>query len=147
VTGPNSPAAGWRGHAIVVFSMPILASNTCDNQQHLAPAVNRSAPWLSFMQCGHCQADNPDTGRFCTQCGSALLLRCANCGTENPPESNFCGGCGASLKRTPLRGFVETPPAPRQNLPRQAAPRPLVGGERRHLTVLFCDIVDSTMLA
>jgi class 3 adenylate cyclase/predicted ATPase len=97
------------------------------------------------MQCGQCQAENPDSGRFCTQCGTALPVRCSHCGTENPPDSNFCGTCGVGLARIApsLQELAEAPAAPL----RPVMPRALIGGERRHLTVLFCDIVDSTKLA
>src|SRR5215471_4164276 len=54
-------------------------------------------------------------------------MRCSNCGSENPVDKNYCGDCGA-----PLDG------APTGRLP---------SGERRHLTVLFCDLVGSTALA
>jgi class 3 adenylate cyclase/predicted ATPase len=46
---------------------------------------------------------------------------CAACGFATPPEFRFCGGCGISLER-------QDP-------------------ERRQLTVLFCDLVGSSMLA
>ena len=62
---------------------------------------------------------------------------CANCGFLNPP-SKFCGECG-----TPLDGTSrarEFPTADTVSI-EQALPH---GAERRQLTVLFCDIVDST---
>ena len=59
--------------------------------------------------------------------------RCPNCGFLNPPFK-FCGECGTSL---------ESPRRSRQisAVDEQALPH---GAERRQLTVLFCDIVDST---
>jgi class 3 adenylate cyclase/tetratricopeptide (TPR) repeat protein len=60
-------------------------------------------------------------------------MRCSNCGSENPAGKRFCGDCG-----TPLEGRAPMPaPEPRGPLP----------GERRHLTVLFCDLVGSTEIA
>ena len=56
---------------------------------------------------------------------------CRSCGFENPPGFRFCGACGASLT---ARSDVRLP----------------VGeatAERRQLTVLFCDLVNSTYLA
>jgi class 3 adenylate cyclase/tetratricopeptide (TPR) repeat protein len=55
---------------------------------------------------------------------------CANCRLENPDGMRFCGGCG-----TPLQD-PDTPPV---NGPGAA--------HRRHMTVMFCDIVESTPLA
>jgi class 3 adenylate cyclase/predicted ATPase len=101
------------------------------------------------MKCSNCHAVNPDTGRFCTQCGVTLPTVCAHCGTENSSESNFCGGCGANLSRAAdldAAGAVST--GQRLTPTLEAAPNPeLAGQERRHLTVAFCDIVDSTELA
>ena len=66
--------------------------------------------------------------------------RCPNCGFLNP-SFKFCGECGTSL---------DSPSRPRQ-IPavdtaamEQTLPH---GAERRQLTVLFCDIVDSTAFA
>ena len=63
--------------------------------------------------------------------------RCANCGFLNP-SFKFCGECGASLTdapNIPQTSAVDTP----------VVEAPLThGAERRQLTVLFCDIVDST---
>ena len=63
--------------------------------------------------------------------------RCANCGFLNP-SFKFCGECGASLSDAP-------------NIPQTSAVDTATveatltyGAERRQLTVLFCDIVDST---
>lgn len=97
------------------------------------------------MKCSNCRADNPKGGRFCTQCGAALLLEYPGCGELNNPDSKFCGQCGASLaSRAPeavAGAAARAGGAPNAAMP----PRP--GGERRHLTVLFCDMVGSTTLA
>jgi len=53
----------------------------------------------------------------------------------NEPGEKFCGHCGA-----PLSGSA--PPAAPEGDPRRAAE-----GERRQLTVLFCDLVGSTQLS
>ena len=58
---------------------------------------------------------------FCT-----LLVPCAACGRASPETARFCGWCGAS--RT-TQALVAEP-----------------HGERKHATVLFADIVDSTRL-
>ena len=55
---------------------------------------------------------------------------CANCHLENPDGMRFCGGCGI-----PLQDLGAAP----GNGPNAA--------HRRHMTVMFCDIVGSTPLA
>ncbi len=61
-------------------------------------------------------------------------MTCSSCGRENPPEARFCLGCGAPSAR------AAADPEPR------ALPPP-PAGERRQLTVLFCDLVGSTELS
>jgi class 3 adenylate cyclase/predicted ATPase len=100
------------------------------------------------MECLSCQADNSESGRFCRQCGAALPFKCTHCGAINLPDSRFCTACGTNLAEpTPTPGDViaaaPTPPAFAEPLPRSF----IAAGERRHLTVFFCDIVDSTSLA
>jgi class 3 adenylate cyclase/ribosomal protein L40E len=100
------------------------------------------------MECLRCQADNPDSGRFCTQCGAALPGKCVHCGAVNPPESRFCGDCGTSLAAAPQPSDGFTTAAMQMPSSLEESPASFIsGGERRHLTVLFCDIVGSTSLA
>jgi class 3 adenylate cyclase/tetratricopeptide (TPR) repeat protein/ribosomal protein L40E len=100
------------------------------------------------MQCSRCRADNPADAKFCDRCGSSLGLGCQSCGAVNPPANKFCGQCGAALD-TP--GLADSA-APEPYLPRPVAtpvPRPSgrsLPGEMKQVTVLFCDIVDSTPL-
>ncbi|MBC8185446.1 zinc ribbon domain-containing protein [candidate division KSB1 bacterium] len=49
------------------------------------------------MKCPKCQTDNPDTQKFCGECGTKLEIICSNCGCNNPPQYNFCGECGHNL--------------------------------------------------
>jgi class 3 adenylate cyclase/tetratricopeptide (TPR) repeat protein len=60
-------------------------------------------------------------------------LLCAECGEPHAPRQKFCGECGTRL-----------PPRPDE---RDHKPRAPAAGERKQVTVLFCDIVDSTPLA
>jgi len=64
-----------------------------------------------------------------------MAMRCATCGIESPDRFRFCGACGAPL----------TAPAP---APADvAAEAPVEDGDRRQVTILFCDLVGSTELA
>ncbi|MGB7798555.1 MAG: adenylate/guanylate cyclase domain-containing protein [Pseudonocardiaceae bacterium] len=78
------------------------------------------------MICIRCGNDNAVSFRFCSNCGTELGQTCPTCGFENPVESKFCGCCGARLQE--IRGEDAQ-------------------GERRQLTVLFCDIVGATALS
>jgi class 3 adenylate cyclase len=77
-------------------------------------------------------------------------MRCSQCGFENPPNFKFCGQCGAALAgsapaaKTNLHEAPSTQPATRRASPGE---RKIFDGERRHLTVMFCDLVGSTSLS
>ena len=49
------------------------------------------------MECPNCRADVSELAKFCSQCGSALVLICPSCGNSEAPGSKFCGKCGATL--------------------------------------------------
>lgn len=112
------------------------------------------------MKCPVCQFDSPSGMKFCGQCGSKLAPVCPACGTENPPGFKFCGECGNSLAPAPVpvKPPAEEPPAEAHRPVLQSyTPPHLAGevlqskaaleGERKQVTVLFCDLVGSTSLA
>jgi class 3 adenylate cyclase/tetratricopeptide (TPR) repeat protein len=77
--------------------------------------------------------------RFCGECGAGLESPCPGCGASNPPGNKFCGSCGASLEP---RGYT-----PKHLAETILQSRSALEGERKHVTVLFVDLVDSTRLA
>jgi class 3 adenylate cyclase/tetratricopeptide (TPR) repeat protein len=85
------------------------------------------------MECAACHTANPDSNRFCENCGGALSFKCAACGFICVSQAKFCGGCGTSLINARL------PTA------KQAAPV-FAWAELKQATVLFADIVGSTEL-
>ena len=89
-----------------------------------------------MIRCPSCDHANRADRRYCAKCGSRLGEACAACGTQNEPDEHFCGHCGAALSGTP---------APTAG--GAAAGRAPTEAERRHLTVMFCDLVASTTLA
>jgi class 3 adenylate cyclase/tetratricopeptide (TPR) repeat protein len=84
------------------------------------------------MRCSKCGSDGPAGKQFCGDCGSPLTIRCPKCDAENPPGKRFCGDCGGALDATAAKA---------------EPPKSRLAGERRHLTVLFCDLVGSTEIA
>ena len=74
-----------------------------------------------------------------------LAAVCASCGAANEAGEKFCGGCGAQLQG--VKGFGVTGLRDPNLTPNPLTPNPLPAGERRQLTVLFCDLVGSTPLS
>src|SRR5216683_6175257 len=87
------------------------------------------------MRCSKCDSDNREGRKFCANCGAPFAVLCPKCGTANEPREKFCGECGVSLG-------APTDASPSATLPDEK--RQL--GERRHLTILFCDLVGSVAL-
>src|SRR5262245_24384610 len=100
------------------------------------------------MKCRQCQHVNPQGWRFCGECGARLTGSCPSCGAPNLPGQKFCGECGASLP-TGDAPALRAPDAytPRHLAEKILASRAAIEGERKPVTVLFCDVVSSTALA
>src|SRR3954468_21347221 len=101
------------------------------------------------MRCRQCQSDNPSGMKFCGQCGAKLAAPCPQCGAESPLGFKFCGECGSPLGAAKPE---PAPPAPQSYTPPHLAAqilqsRSALEGERKQVTVLFCDLVGSTALA
>src|ERR1700687_1753317 len=87
------------------------------------------------MRCQKCSAENPEGARFCVHCAAPCTRLCGKCGFENPQEARFCAQCATPLdEAVPIQG-------------KPASTDAGLTGERRHLTVLFCDLVGSTAIA
>ncbi len=119
------------------------------------------------MICPHCQTENPPGSKFCNECGQRLIAKCPTCGRENAPGSKFCNECGTRLgPASPAdpRGVAGTPiisqppPSPLSNLEalipqdfaaklETARTQKTMVGERRVVTMLFCDVKGSTAAA
>jgi class 3 adenylate cyclase len=84
------------------------------------------------MICVRCKAFAEEGRKFCGECGAPLPWQCRVCGSENASDKRFCGNCGAAS--------ADMPP----ELPLVASPD--IGLERRHITVMFVDLVGSTVL-
>ncbi|MBW1862867.1 MAG: zinc ribbon domain-containing protein, partial [Deltaproteobacteria bacterium] len=109
------------------------------------------------MKCPKCQADNPDGAKFCVECGNKLELICPDCGSGNSPNFKFCYNCGKQLapasKETPktltpeekidkIQKFL-----PKGIADKILAQRDKIEGERKQVTVMFCDMVGFTPFA
>jgi class 3 adenylate cyclase/DNA-binding winged helix-turn-helix (wHTH) protein/predicted ATPase len=109
--------------------------------------VDVSAPF-----CPRCHHVNLSEAQFCNACGTPLGVTCSTCRRANPPGAAFCHACATPLKRptpAPMPAAADVSPDQEEDqvavLPPEAPPFP--EAERRHLTVVFCDLVESTRLA
>ncbi len=109
------------------------------------------------MKCPECQINNPDGVNFCHQCGTELEKYCSNCNCLNPPQSKFCGNCGSQIssQSSPYsveKKFDEKITKIQRYLPSGLVERILsqkekIEGERKQVTVLFCDMASFTHLS
>jgi len=85
--------------------------------------------------CDNCFTENSDEHQFCSNCGQKFESRCTECKTVYKEGDKFCTKCGTAIVREKLdvglyKHLPETPSA-----------------DRRQITVLCCDMVDSTKKA
>jgi class 3 adenylate cyclase len=88
------------------------------------------------MRCSKCGDDNREGRKFCANCGAPIAIKCERCGAWNELGERFCGECGAALGDTAVARATVA-----------ATIEASADGERRHLTVMFCDLVGSTLLS
>jgi class 3 adenylate cyclase/tetratricopeptide (TPR) repeat protein len=107
------------------------------------------------MECPKCLTNNPDTRKFCRKCGNKLLLICPQCSFENIPGDNFCGECGLDLQKPSETlkelSFDEKIDKIQRFLPQGITEKILsqrgkIEGERKQVTVMFCDLIGFTPL-
>ncbi|UCE85348.1 MAG: AAA family ATPase [Deltaproteobacteria bacterium] len=116
------------------------------------------------MRCGECGTERIPGKSFCHACGARAALRCTACGGAVEAQFRFCPDCGQALAAPPgASGPAADPshpgsPAPEDRLTRLSRhiPESLArklrvsgtdAGERKRVTVLFCDLVGSTAIA
>jgi class 3 adenylate cyclase len=102
------------------------------------------------MECPRCRRPNREAARFCGECGASLEPRiaCPRCLAHNPSGQKFCDSCGEALAAKG-RDHVRDPRdyTPRHLVERVLTSRSAIEGERKQVTVLFADMVDSMALA
>jgi class 3 adenylate cyclase/tetratricopeptide (TPR) repeat protein len=102
------------------------------------------------LRCPSCQHENRPQAKFCEECAAALAGTCANCGARLSATAKFCPECArpAAEPASPKPRFA----SPEAYTPKHLAEKILTSrsaleGERKQVTVLFCDVVESTGLA
>ena len=91
------------------------------------------------MICSNCAASNTEGRKFCLECGTRLAAGCPACGAQNDASAKFCGECGVALS-----GADAGSPTPAPGASVHVA---MATAERRHVSVLFADLVGFTSLA
>jgi len=87
------------------------------------------------MKCAQCRSELVAGSKFCSECGNRQRLACPGCDSTVTAGARFCHECGHPLA-TALAAEM------------QAAPRESeLFGERRHMSVMFCDLVGSVEIA
>src|SRR4029450_5388455 len=107
------------------------------------------------MRCVSCGLENAEGAKFCEECGTPFVRLCPSCGQQMRPTVKFCSECG-----TPVQVREKPVPVGRHKRASTAGRAPRLGtrsttarphtvreAERRQLTVMFCDLVDSTALS
>ena len=109
------------------------------------------------MKCPKCQFENANGMNFCGKCGAKLERFCSQCKFGNPTEYEFCGKCGYNLSfhsepATKELSFDEKLDKIQRYLPKGLTEKILsqrerIEGERKQVTVMFCDMKGFTHLS
>ena len=110
------------------------------------------------MKCPKCRHENPNGAKFCNECAAKLELICSECGMVNPSGSKFCNECAHNLTITASGpapkelSFDEKLDKIRRYLPKGLTDKILsqrdrIEGERKQVTVMFCDMEGFTGLS
>jgi class 3 adenylate cyclase/tetratricopeptide (TPR) repeat protein len=109
------------------------------------------------MRCTACGTELLAGKRFCHACGARAPLACEGCGATVSPDFRFCPDCGLAVGAA--RVHDAAPPPAEDALARHARSLPeglahriraaqeAIAGERKQVTVLFCDLAGSTAIA
>ena len=102
------------------------------------------------MNCPSCQFENPEDSNCCLECGQKLEQKCPQCEKELPIGAKFCNGYGhkRSTKHpssTKEYSFDEKLNKIQRYLPgghteKILAQRDRIEGERKQVTIMFCDM-------
>jgi class 3 adenylate cyclase len=109
------------------------------------------------MKCPKCKFENRKGIKFCEACGFKLELVCPNCSAHVPPDGIFCGECGCKLI-LPLEPVYKDPTLdeklekiqrylPDGLIEKIISQKGKIEGERKQVTVMFCDMEGFTHLS
>ncbi len=109
------------------------------------------------MNCPKCQFENPEEADFCIECGNPIEFHCPKCGAKTPRKGKFCMKCGLNFtipSEPALKdlSFDEKLEKIQKYLPKGVTEKILaqkdrIEGERKQVTVMFCDMEGFTQLS
>jgi hypothetical protein len=109
------------------------------------------------MKCPKCESDNREGVNFCEECGAKFELVCPSCKAKIPLGKKFCGECGQNLtllsEQAPKEfSFDQKIEKIQKYLPKGLTEKILsqrnrIEGERKQVTVMFCDMQGFTSLS
>ena len=109
------------------------------------------------MKCPECHTDNESDARFCEDCGAKLEVVCPECGGTIRPGTKFCKHCGHDLtspEKAPPKdlSFEDKLDKIQRYLPKGLTEKILsqrdkIEGERKTVSVMFCDMAGFTALS
>jgi len=109
------------------------------------------------MKCPKCQFENREGVKFCEECGAKFEFECPACKASIPLGRKFCGECGLKFKEPAETShkdlsFDEKLTKIQKYLPKGLTEKILsqrdrIEGERKQVTVMFCDMENFTVLS
>jgi class 3 adenylate cyclase len=108
------------------------------------------------MECSQCHFENPAEMQFCGKCGAKIETLCPQCKFSNPSQFAFCGKCGHTLTDSRVAAPADLPFDEKLTKIQKYLPQGLtekilsqkdrIEGERKQVTVMFCDLEGYTAL-
>lgn len=106
------------------------------------------------MICSNCETSNPVEAKFCMNCGTSLAVPCSNCGYKNVGLAKFCIECGQPMQKGAVIPVEKKEDTLQKYIPKEFAAKletarisQSMTGERRIVSILFCDVKGSTEMA
>jgi class 3 adenylate cyclase/tetratricopeptide (TPR) repeat protein len=125
--------------------MPRVARGEKGPRSRACVDLRRTAAYRPLVRCVGCDAELVGGKPFCPMCGTKASQQCGNCGGALEPGFRFCPQCGHAV--VPVAADAPAGARAVPETPAPAAPAVPLDGERKQVTVLFCDLVGSTAIA
>ena len=108
------------------------------------------------MKCPKCHSINPEDSKFCLECGTEMEQICNHCGKSLPLRAKFCNECGQrfgqparpSVKELSIQEKLDKVQKylPEGLLKKILSQKDSIEGERKQVTIMFCDMKSFTVL-